>query len=97
KDAIPPRAVPQPAARNDVVMPDQVPGIFPRRDSTNAPADAGTSPARNRANVTDSASVNDLLRPLEFHTHLHLDGKEIAETVNEYNGYDALRSTGGDF
>ncbi|EFQ5899788.1 hypothetical protein HZX00_000782 [Salmonella enterica] len=97
KDAIPPRAVPQPAARNDVVMPDQVPGIFPRRDSTNAPADAGTSPSRNRANVTDSASANDPLRPLEVHNNFYLDSQLIAEKVNEINGYDALRSTGGDF
>ncbi|ECQ1030353.1 tail length tape measure protein [Salmonella enterica subsp. enterica serovar Stanley] len=90
KDTIPPRS-------DDIIKPDQVPGVSLRRDGTNAPADAGTSPSRNRANVTDGTSANDLLRPLEVHTHLHLDGKEIAETVNEYNGYDALRSTGGGF
>ncbi|EJX9804049.1 hypothetical protein OE378_005421, partial [Salmonella enterica] len=97
KDAIPPRAVPQPAARNDVVMPDQVPGVSPRRDGTNAPADTGASPARNRTNVTDSASVNDPLRPLEVHNNFYLDSQLIAEKVNEINGYDALRSTGGNF
>lgn len=90
KDTIPPRS-------DDIIKPDQVPGVSLRRDGTSAPADAGASPSRNRTNVTDSASANDLLRPLEVHTHLHLDGKEIAETVNEYNGYDALRSTGGSF
>lgn len=90
KDTIPPRS-------DDIIKPDQVPGVSLRRDGTNAPADAGTSPSRNRTNVTDGTSANDPLPPLVVHAHLHLDGKEIAESVNEYNGYDALRSTGGNF
>ncbi|HGG6756909.1 TPA: phage tail tape measure protein [Salmonella enterica subsp. enterica serovar Java] len=82
KDAIPSRAVPRPAARNDVVMPDQVPGVNTSRSATTS--------------ATDTSAANSS-RPLEVHTHLHLDGREIAETVNEYNGYDVLRSTGGGF
>ncbi|ENP2198802.1 phage tail tape measure protein [Salmonella enterica] len=82
QDVIPPRAVPQSAARNDIVMPDQVPGVIPARSGT--------------ATATD-ISATDASRPFEIHTHLYLDGREITEAVNEYNGYDALRSTGGDF
>ncbi|HAK8203108.1 TPA: tail length tape measure protein [Salmonella enterica] len=82
QDALLPASVPRPAARSDVVMPDQVPGVNASRSSTTS--------------ATDTSAAN-APRPLEVHTHLHLDGREIAETVNEYNGYDALRSTGGDF
>ncbi|EAY8716899.1 phage tail tape measure protein [Salmonella enterica] len=82
QDAIPPRAVPRPAARSDIVMPDQVPGVNTSRSGTTS--------------ATDISATN-ASRPLEVHAHLHLDGREIAETVNEYNGYDALRSTGGNF
>ncbi|EIF5983015.1 phage tail tape measure protein [Salmonella enterica] len=81
-DAIPPRAVPRPAVGQDIVHPGQVPGVTPSRSASNTAADI---------------SANNVDRPLEVHTHLHLDGREIAETVNEYNGYDVLRSTGGDF
>lgn len=81
-DAIPPRAVPRPAAGQDIVQPGQVPGVTPGRSASNTAADI---------------SANNADRPLEVHTHLHLDGREIAETVNEYNGYDVLRSTGGGF
>lgn len=82
QDAIPPRAVPRPAAGQDVIQPGQVPGVTPTRSESNTAADI---------------SANNADRPLEVHTHLHLDGREIAETVNEYNGYDVLRSTGGGF
>ncbi|HGG5305754.1 TPA: tail length tape measure protein [Salmonella enterica subsp. enterica serovar Java] len=82
QDALPPASVPRPAARNDVVMPDQVPGVNTSRSATTS--------------ATDTSAANSS-RPLEVHTHLHLDGREIAETVNEYNGYDVLRSTGGGF
>ncbi|ECF6947931.1 hypothetical protein XZ42_24430, partial [Salmonella enterica subsp. diarizonae] len=81
-DAIPPRAVPRPAAGQDIVHPGQVPGVTPSHSASNTAADI---------------SANNVDRPLEVHTHLHLDGREIAETVNEYNGYDVLRSTGGGF
>lgn len=81
-DAIPPRAVPRPAAGQDIVHPGQVPGVTPARSASDTAADI---------------SANNADRPLEVHTHLHLDGREIAETVNEYNGYDVLRSTGGGF
>ncbi|ELH0562682.1 phage tail tape measure protein [Salmonella enterica] len=81
-DAIPPRAVPRPAAGQDIIQPGQVPGITPGRSASDTAADI---------------SANNADRPLEVHTHLHLDGREIAETVNEYNGYDVLRSTGGGF
>lgn len=82
KDAIPPRAVPRPAAGQDIIQPGQVPGVTPGRSASDTAADIST---------------NNADRPLEVHTHLHLDGREIAETVNEYNGYDVLRSTGGGF
>ncbi|EKH1093912.1 phage tail tape measure protein [Salmonella enterica] len=81
-DAIPPRAVPRPAAGQDIIQPGQVPGVTPGRGASDTAADI---------------SANNADRPLEVHTHLHLDGREIAETVNEYNGYDVLRSTGGGF
>ncbi|EEJ9456030.1 phage tail tape measure protein [Salmonella enterica subsp. enterica serovar Infantis] len=81
-DAIPPRAVPRPAAGQDIIQPGQVPGVTPNRSASDTAADI---------------SANNADRPLEVHTHLHLDGREIAETVNEYNGYDVLRSTGGGF
>lgn len=81
-DAIPPRAVPRPAAGQDIIQPGQVPGVTPTRRASDTAADI---------------SANNADRPLEVHTHLHLDGREIAETVNEYNGYDVLRSTGGGF
>ncbi|EIH3276598.1 phage tail tape measure protein [Salmonella enterica] len=81
-DAIPPRAVPRPAAGQDIIQPGQVPGVTPGRSASDTAADI---------------SANNADRPLEVHTHLHLDGREIAETVNEYNGYDVLRSTGGGF
>ncbi|EDW0933058.1 phage tail tape measure protein [Salmonella enterica subsp. enterica serovar Gaminara] len=81
-DAIPPRAVPRPAAGQDIIQPGQVPGVTPGRSASDTAADT---------------SANNADRPLEVHTHLHLDGREIAETVNEYNGYDVLRSTGGGF
>ncbi|EDQ5929997.1 phage tail tape measure protein [Salmonella enterica subsp. enterica] len=82
QDALPPASVPRPAARSEIVMPDQVPGVNTSRSGTTS--------------ATDISATN-APRPLEVHTHLHLDGREIAETVNEYNGYDALRSTGGHF
>lgn len=82
QDAIPPRAVPRPAAGQDIIQPGQVPGVTPGRSASDTAADI---------------SANNADRPLEVHTHLHLDGREIAETVNEYNGYDVLRSTGGGF
>lgn len=82
QDAIPPRAVPRPAASQDIIQPGQVPGVTPGRSASDTAADI---------------SANNADRPLEVHTHLHLDGREIAETVNEYNGYDVLRSTGGGF
>ncbi|EAM1813101.1 phage tail tape measure protein [Salmonella enterica] len=81
-DAIPPRAVPRPVASQDIIQPGQVPGVTPGRSASDTAADI---------------SANNADRPLEVHTHLHLDGREIAETVNEYNGYDVLRSTGGGF
>ncbi|ECL4900677.1 phage tail tape measure protein [Salmonella enterica] len=81
-DTIPPRAVPRPAAGQDIIQPGQVPGVTPGRSASDTAADI---------------SANNADRPLEVHTHLHLDGREIAETVNEYNGYDVLRSTGGGF
>lgn len=82
QDAIPPRAVPRPAAGQDIIQPGQVPGVTPTRRASDTAADI---------------SANNADRPFEVHTHLHLDGREIAETVNEYNGYDVLRSTGGGF
>lgn len=82
KDAIPSRAVPRPAARNDVVMPDQVPGVNTSRSATTSATD--TSPAN---------AVN----PLEVHAHFHIDGQEVAEKMVEIQGLDALRNTGGGF
>ncbi|ELY0923483.1 phage tail tape measure protein [Salmonella enterica] len=81
-DAIPPRAVPRPAAGQDIIQPGQVPGVTPTRNAPDTAADI---------------SANHADRPLVIHNHLHLDGREITETVNEYNGYDVLRSTGGGF
>lgn len=81
-DAIPPRAVPRPAAGQDVIQPGQVPGVTPTRSASNTAADI---------------SANNVDRPLVIHNHLYIDGREITESVNEYNGYDVLRSTGGDF
>lgn len=81
-DAIPSRAVLRPAAGQDIIQPGLVPGVTPGRSASDTAADI---------------SANHADRPLEIHTHLHLDGREITETVNEYNGYDVLRSTGGGF
>lgn len=82
KDAIPSRAVPRPTARNDMVMPDQVPGV-------NASHSAITS-------ATDTSPAN-AVNPLEVHAHFHIDGQEIAEKMVEIQGVDALRNTGGSF
>ncbi|EMY3275029.1 phage tail tape measure protein [Salmonella enterica] len=81
-DAIPPRAVPRPAAGQDIIQPGQIPGVTPTRNTPDTAADI---------------SANHADRPLVIHNHLYLDGREITETVNEYNGYDVLRSTGGGF
>ncbi|HGA5555990.1 TPA: phage tail tape measure protein [Salmonella enterica subsp. enterica serovar Birkenhead] len=81
-DAIPSRAVPRPTARNDMVMPDQVPGVNTSRSATTSATD--TSPAN---------AVN----PLEVHAHFHIDGQEVAEKMVEIQGLDALRNTGGGF
>ncbi|ECC3214120.1 hypothetical protein S460_23705 [Salmonella enterica subsp. diarizonae] len=81
-DAIPPRAVPRPAAGQDIIQPGQVPGVTPGRSASDTAADI---------------SANNAVRPLVIHNHLYIDGREITESVNEYNGYDVLRSTGGDF
>ncbi|EDQ2965848.1 tail length tape measure protein [Salmonella enterica subsp. enterica serovar Mountpleasant] len=90
QDTIPPRS-------NDIIKPDQVPGVAPHRDGTSAPVDAGTSTSRNRANVTDGTSASDLLHHLNVHAHFHIDGQEIAEKMVEIQGLDALRNTGGNF
>ncbi|EHV4141501.1 phage tail tape measure protein [Salmonella enterica] len=82
QDAIPPRAVPRPAAGQDVIQPGQVPGVTPSRSASDTAADI---------------SANNADRPLVIHNHLYIDGREITESVNEYNGYDVLRSTGGGF
>lgn len=82
QDAIPPRAVPRPAAGQDIVQPNQVPGVTPTRSASDTAADI---------------SANNADRPLVIHNHLYIDGREITESVNEYNGYDVLRSTGGGF
>ncbi|ECK6681534.1 phage tail tape measure protein [Salmonella enterica] len=81
-DAIPPRAVPRPAAGQDIIQPGQVPGVTPGRRASDTAADI---------------SANNADRPLVIHNHLYIDGREITESVNEYNGYDVLRSTGGGF
>ncbi|EBR5098891.1 phage tail tape measure protein [Salmonella enterica] len=81
-DAIPPRAVPRPAAGQDIIQPDLVPGVTTSRSVSNTAADI---------------SANNADRPLVIHNHLYIDGREITESVNEYNGYDVLRSTGGGF
>lgn len=81
-DAIPPRAVPRPAAGQDIIQPGQVPGVTPGRSASDTAADI---------------SANNADRPLVIHNHLYIDGREITESVNEYNGYDVLRSTGGGF
>lgn len=81
-DAIPPRAVPRPAAGQDIIQPGQVPGVTPTRSASDTAADI---------------SANNADRPLVIHNHLYIDGREITESVNEYNGYDVLRSTGGGF
>lgn len=82
QDAIPPRAVPRPAARNDIVMPDQVPGVNTSRSGTTS--------------ATDISATN-AVNPLNVHAHFHIDGQEIAEKVAEIQGLDALRNTGGNF
>ncbi|EKC3541255.1 phage tail tape measure protein, partial [Salmonella enterica] len=81
-DAIPPRAVPRPAAGQDIIQPGQVPGVTTSRSASDTAADI---------------SANNADRPLVIHNHLYIDGREITESVNEYNGYDVLRSTGGGF
>ncbi|HFZ8572279.1 TPA: tail length tape measure protein [Salmonella enterica subsp. enterica serovar Birkenhead] len=82
QDALPPASVPRPAARSDIVMPDQVPGVNTSRSATTSATD--TSPAN---------AVN----PLEVHAHFHIDGQEVAEKMVEIQGLDALRNTGGGF
>ncbi|ECP3756878.1 phage tail tape measure protein [Salmonella enterica] len=81
-DAIPSRAVPRPAAGQDIIQPGQVPGVTPGRSASDTAADIS-------ANHTD--------RPLNIHTHFYLDGQELAEKMTEIHGQDALRSTGGGF
>ncbi|HGB3673879.1 TPA: tail length tape measure protein [Salmonella enterica subsp. enterica serovar Muenchen] len=82
QDALLPASVPRPAARSDVVMPDQVPGVNASRSTT--------------ASATDTSAAN-ASRPLEVHAHLYLDGQAIAEKMVEIQGVDALRNTGGSF
>ncbi|EGQ2008897.1 phage tail tape measure protein [Salmonella enterica subsp. enterica serovar Infantis] len=81
-DAIPPRAVPRPAAGQDIVQPGQVPGVTPGRSASDTAADI---------------SANNADRPLNIHTHFYLDGQELAEKMTEIHERDALRSTGGGF
>ncbi|ECZ6450296.1 phage tail tape measure protein, partial [Salmonella enterica] len=81
-DAIPPRAVPRPAAGQDIIQPGQVPGVTPGRSASDTAADI---------------SANHADRPLNIHTHFYLDGQELAEKMTEIHGQDALRSTGGGF
>lgn len=81
-DAIPPRAVPRPAAGQDIIQPGQVPGVTPTRRASNTAADIG---------------ANNADRPLNIHTHFYLDGQELAEKMTEIHKQDALRSTGGGF
>ncbi|EAO0949716.1 tail length tape measure protein [Salmonella enterica] len=82
QDAIPPRAVPRPAAGQDIVQPNQVPGVTPGRSTSDTAADI---------------SANSADRPLNIHTHFYLDGQELAEKMTEIHERDALRSTGGGF
>ncbi|EKE1146287.1 phage tail tape measure protein [Salmonella enterica] len=82
QDAIPPRAVPRPAAGQDIVQPNQVPGVTPGRSASDTAADI---------------SANNADRPLNIHTHFYLDGQEFAEKMTEIHERDALRSTGGGF
>ncbi|EBE8911037.1 phage tail tape measure protein [Salmonella enterica] len=82
QDAIPPRAVPRPAAGQDIVQPNQVPGVTPGRSASDTAADI---------------SANNADRPLNIHTHFYLDGQELAEKMTEIHERDALRSTGGGF
>ncbi|EHF8059048.1 phage tail tape measure protein [Salmonella enterica subsp. enterica serovar Oranienburg] len=82
QDAIPPRAVPRPAAGQDIVHPGQVPGVTPARSASDTAADI---------------SANNADRPLNIHTHFYLDGQELAEKMTEIHEQDALRSTGGGF
>ncbi|EKQ3071353.1 phage tail tape measure protein [Salmonella enterica] len=81
-DAIPPRAVPRPAAGQDIIQPGQVPGVTPTRRASDTAADIG---------------ANNADRPLNIHTHFYLDGQELAEKMTEIHERDALRSTGGGF
>ncbi|ENF8721714.1 phage tail tape measure protein [Salmonella enterica] len=81
-DTIPPRAVPRPAAGQDIIQPGQVPGVTPTRRASNTAADIG---------------ANNADRPLNIHTHFYLDGQELAEKMTEIHERDALRSTGGGF
>ncbi|EFU3350672.1 phage tail tape measure protein [Salmonella enterica] len=81
-DAIPPRAVPRPAAGQDIIQPGQVPGVTPGRSASDTAADI---------------SANNADRPLNIHTHFYLDGQELAEKMTEIHEQDALRSTGGGF
>lgn len=81
-DAIPPRAVPRPAAGQDIIQPGQVPGVTPGRSTSDTAADI---------------SANNADRPLNIHTHFYLDGQELAEKMTEIHEQDALRSTGGGF
>ncbi|EJD1073007.1 phage tail tape measure protein [Salmonella enterica] len=81
-DAIPPRAVPRPAAGQDIIQPGQIPGVTPTRNTPDTAADI---------------SANHADRPLNIHTHFYLDGQELAEKMTEIHGQDALRSTGGGF
>ncbi|EBD6542231.1 phage tail tape measure protein [Salmonella enterica] len=81
-DAIPPRAVPRPAAGQDIIQPGQVPGVTPGRSASDTTADI---------------SANNADRPLNIHTHFYLDGQELAEKMTEIHEQDALRSTGGGF
>ncbi|EJG5922175.1 phage tail tape measure protein [Salmonella enterica] len=82
QDAIPPRAVPRPAAGQDIVQPGQVPGVTPGRSASDTAADI---------------SANNADRPLNIHTHFYLDGQELAEKMTEIHEQDTLRSTGGGF
>ncbi|EJR9165990.1 phage tail tape measure protein [Salmonella enterica] len=82
QDAIPPRAVPRPAAGQDIIQPGQVPGVTPGRSASDTAADI---------------SANNADRPLNIHTHFYLDGQELAEKMTEIHEQDALRSTGGGF
>lgn len=82
QDAIPPRAVPRPAAGQDIIQPGQVPGVTPTRRASDTAADIG---------------ANNADRPLNIHTHFYLDGQELAEKMTEIHERDALRSTGGGF